>query len=199
MHVYDTMHSVSHAHRHIFLTTARLIKCSHTTEELETASSSLRCSYIVKLSHQYVFIYCRVATWALLCCIPQWSQRWNNPKMVVGETSWPFADLRMYILHILMYFFSTRLLTEIWAAQDCKSRIILRWIKKTFHYHNPVDLLVPSLCWYESALQYTERMSNAERVYKSKVHCWALHPCEWVTWCFVSLLCSANARKEEES
>lgn len=36
-------------------------------------------------------------------------------------------------------FFSTRLLTEIWAAQDCKSRIILRWIKKTFHYHNPVD------------------------------------------------------------
>lgn len=126
-------------HRHIFLTTARLIKCSHTTEKLETASSILRWSYIVKLSHQYVFIYCRVATWALLCCIPQWSQRWNNPMMVVGETSWPFADLRMYILHILMYFFSTRLLTEIWAAQDCKSRIILRWIKKTFHYHNPVD------------------------------------------------------------
>lgn len=41
--------------RAIFLTAARLIKCIHTTERLETASSSLGCGSTVKPPHQYVF------------------------------------------------------------------------------------------------------------------------------------------------
>lgn len=61
------------------------------------------------------------------------------PHCFVGEPSRPLADLRMYIQRIPVYFFSPQLFTVIWAAQDCKSRIILRWIKKNFHYHNPLD------------------------------------------------------------
>lgn len=42
--------------RTTFLTTAPLIKSSQMRERLETASSSVSCSHIVKLPHQYVFI-----------------------------------------------------------------------------------------------------------------------------------------------
>lgn len=131
--------SVQRSHADYFSTT-HLIKSSQTTETRETASSSLSCSYTVKLPHQYVFI--------LLSALQPGSSSaaslsdhggGTRQHCFVGEPSWPLADLGMYIQRILVYFFSPWLLTDIWAAQDCKSRIILRWIKKDFHYHNPVD------------------------------------------------------------
>lgn len=139
MHVFHTVQCKYSAHKHTVLTTACLINVVTQQRSLKQLPPASAAATLLNLPiNMCLYTAVSVAAWAL-CYIPPWSQRWNNPMMVVGETSRPFADLRMYIPLVLVYFFLTRLLTEIWAAQDCKSRIILRWIKKTFHYHNPVD------------------------------------------------------------
>lgn len=97
--------------------------------------------------------------------------------LFVGEPSRPFADLGMYIQRIPVCFFSPQLFPVIGAAQDCKSRIILRWIKKNF----PIITL-----WINWSLLYADmkvhfvagtahEYSRQTVHFESKVNCLALY------------------------
>lgn len=85
-----------------FLTTAQLIKSSQITERLEMASFSLSCSFTIKLLHHHIYTAVTAATWFLICCVPQWSQRLNNLTLYMSEPSWPFKDLTIHKEHILL-------------------------------------------------------------------------------------------------
>lgn len=129
--------------RHIFPTAACLIRCSHTTEELEAASCSPCRGRAVKPSHQYVFIRrcqsCNLGPSPSV--IIELEQDHDGCGRDVTGLRRPWDE---HSVHARVLFFppslplDSRLKSGLCSAAP-QSRIILRWIKKTFHHHNPAD------------------------------------------------------------
>lgn len=134
----------------IFLIAAHLIKSCPTTERLKQL---LQTSPVVKLlnfPHQYVFILLsQLQPGAHLLCSSV-NTKVTKPHVFCGRAITALCS--MYIQRIPAYFFSPQLFPVIRATQDCKSRIILRWIKKNF----PIITL-----WINWSLLYADM----------KVHC----------------------------
>lgn len=132
--------------RHIFPTAACLIRCSHTTEELEAASCSPCRGRAIKPSHQYVFIRrcqrCNLGPHPSV--ITELEQDHDGRGRDVTALRRPRDEHSAHGRVLLFfYFFSflpldSRLKSGLHSAAP-QSGIILRWIKKTFHHHNPAD------------------------------------------------------------
>lgn len=133
-------------HRHIFPTAACLIRCSHTAEELEAASRSPCRGRAVKPSHQYVFIRrcqrCNLGPYpSVITELEQDHDGCRRDVTALSQTlGWTFCTCPC----TSFFFFpsslplDSRLKSGLRSAAP-QSRIILRWIKKTFHHHNPAD------------------------------------------------------------
>lgn len=134
-------------HRRIFPIAACLIRCSHTTEELEAASCSPCRDRAIKPSHQYVFIHrcqhCNLGPYPSV--ITELEQDHDGCGRDVTALRRPRDEHSAHAhAHVLLFFYfsslplDSRLKSGLCSAAP-QSGIILRWIKKTFHHHNPAD------------------------------------------------------------